>query len=333
MCHLEEKMMSSCPNDCRPKIYKRYVDDTFAAFENKEQAVAFLEYINSLHKNIRFTMDEENNSSLPFLDVNISKANNCFEFSIYRKRTFTGLATNFFSFSPLIYKINAIKTLVHRGFLISSTYLKMHLEFEFLKKLFISNGYPKRLIDKIIKDYLIKKFSPNIIFTVPKKSIFVKLPFFGPQSDKMKQEIQSIVQKSYNHLNLKIVFVNDYKISSFFRFKDKVPFLLSSNIIYEYKGECCQTSHYIGSTKRNLHHRIAEHTGISSRTGRHFKYPKFSAIRQHAEEIHNDRPNPDNFKILLSAKSELELRILESMYIAKLNPKLNNTESSYPLNF
>ena len=147
---------------------------------------------------------------------------------------------------------------------------------------------------------------------MPKKSIFVKLPFFGPQSDKMKQEIQSIVQKSYNHLNLKIVFVNDYKISSFFRFKDKVPFLLSSNIIYEYKGECCQTSHYIGSTKRNLHHRIAEHTGISSRTGRPFTYPKFSAIRQHAEEIHNDRPNPDNFKILLSAKSELELHILES---------------------
>ena len=152
MCHLEEKMMSTCPNNCRPIIYKRYVDDTFAAFDNKEKALAFLNYINSLHSNIKFTMDEENNSSLPFLDVNIIKTNNCFEFAIFRKRTFTGLATNFFSFSPLIYKINAIKTLVHRGFSISSTYFKMHLEFESIRNLFFCNGYPIRLIEKLLKN-------------------------------------------------------------------------------------------------------------------------------------------------------------------------------------
>ena len=90
----------------------------------------------------------------------------------------------------------------------------MHLEFEFIRKLFLSNGYPIRLIEKVIKEYLTKKFSNESLITVPKKSIYVKLPFFGPQSDKMKQEIMSIVHKSYKHLNIKIVLVNNFKISN-----------------------------------------------------------------------------------------------------------------------
>ena len=38
MCHLEESIFSECPQDIRPKLYKRYVDDTFALFENFDQA-------------------------------------------------------------------------------------------------------------------------------------------------------------------------------------------------------------------------------------------------------------------------------------------------------
>ena len=43
--------------------------------------------------------------------------------SIFRKPTFTGLMINFASFSPFKYKINLIKTLIHRAYYISSSFI------------------------------------------------------------------------------------------------------------------------------------------------------------------------------------------------------------------
>ena len=46
--------------------YKRYVDDIFAVFETKGHAVSFDNYINRQHSNIKFTIETEKNSKLPF---------------------------------------------------------------------------------------------------------------------------------------------------------------------------------------------------------------------------------------------------------------------------
>ena len=36
----------------KPLMYKRYVDDTFLAFENENDSDLFFDYLNSQHKNI-----------------------------------------------------------------------------------------------------------------------------------------------------------------------------------------------------------------------------------------------------------------------------------------
>ena len=36
-------------------LYRRYVDDIFCVFDDKEQALSFYEYINTKHPNIKFT--------------------------------------------------------------------------------------------------------------------------------------------------------------------------------------------------------------------------------------------------------------------------------------
>ena len=51
------------------KLFMRYVDDTLVAFENKTDATKFLGYLNSLHNNLEFTMEQENNDVIPFLDL------------------------------------------------------------------------------------------------------------------------------------------------------------------------------------------------------------------------------------------------------------------------
>ena len=72
MCDFEEKWVMS--NGARPTIWYRYVDDTFALFQNKDTAVQFLS-----HKNIQFTAEFEQGQEIPFLDVlNKRHSNNSF---------------------------------------------------------------------------------------------------------------------------------------------------------------------------------------------------------------------------------------------------------------
>ena len=115
--HQEEKL-SNVVN--RPLAYFRYVDDTFAIFNNEDNCNAFLSHLNSLHPSLRFTHEKESNHSLPFLDVLVERHDSKFSTSVYRKPTFTGQYLRWNSFSPHKRKINFIGTLVHKAFMICS---------------------------------------------------------------------------------------------------------------------------------------------------------------------------------------------------------------------
>ena len=57
----------------KPLLYTRYVDDTFAIFRSKAQADKFFTALNSLHSDLKFTMEKEANQTLRFLNVKIEK--------------------------------------------------------------------------------------------------------------------------------------------------------------------------------------------------------------------------------------------------------------------
>ena len=102
----------SCGN-ARPSVWFRYVDDTFSWFHNKSTATQFLQYLNNCHANIKFTVEVQENCTIPFLDILIKRHNHTFSTSFYRKKTFTGLYTKWDSFTPRKYKVNLIRTLMH----------------------------------------------------------------------------------------------------------------------------------------------------------------------------------------------------------------------------
>jgi len=59
--------------------------------------------------NIRFTMEKEAYHKLPFLDVLANNNDpNSFLTSVYHKKTFTGLLTNYFSFTSYSYKVGQV---------------------------------------------------------------------------------------------------------------------------------------------------------------------------------------------------------------------------------
>ena len=62
----ERKWLQDFPTDFKPILYKRDVDDTFLLFKCNSHFDLFLKFVNSQHRNIKFTRDEEKDSSLPF---------------------------------------------------------------------------------------------------------------------------------------------------------------------------------------------------------------------------------------------------------------------------
>ena len=133
MAFHETKWLSDCPVHFKPLYYRRYVDDTFAVFKNAEQCQLFLSYLNKQHSNIKFTLEMEKNGSLPFLDVLVQRNGAQLATSVYRKPTFTGLGMKFTSCLPSFYKVNLIKTLVHRAYAISSSFSFLTMTFSFSK--------------------------------------------------------------------------------------------------------------------------------------------------------------------------------------------------------
>ena len=329
MCHIEEILFSQCSPAFRPVYYKRYVDDTFILFQSKVAAEQFLEYANSLHPNINFTIEHENNNCLPFLDVLITRSDQHFSTSVFRKETYTGLGSNFYSSCFYNFKLNSIFTLLHRAYSVSSDWVYFHKEVEFLRKYFYNNCYPKFLFEKYVKRFLESKFHPIIPDpTVPKLNFYASFPYVN--NKKFLTVLSQIIKKYFYCLNPKLVLRNPKTVGSLFKFKDTVPTLMRSLVVYKYTCPRCNLGTYLGSTKRMLKVRIDCHRGVSHRTGSALSRKEFSSIRDHAAKC-KTRISYNDFEIISQAADETSLLILESLSIKQLVPSLNSQSSSAPL--
>ena len=74
--YYENEWLINSPNDFKPLFYHRYVNDTFAVFCEIIQITDFFNYINNKHKSLKFTFELENNRSLPFIGITVTRNNN-----------------------------------------------------------------------------------------------------------------------------------------------------------------------------------------------------------------------------------------------------------------
>ena len=128
--------------------------------------------------------------------------------------------------------------------------------------------------------------------------------------------------------NLKIVFTSLVRVKSFFTFKDKLPTMLLSGLIYKYKCGVCNATYY-GKTKRHFKVRICEHLGVPHLTGKKVKIDnnKLTAIQEHLLCC-NYSPSFDDFSTFTRESNDFKLKIIESLLIACDKPVLNKADSS-----
>jgi hypothetical protein len=331
LCHFETSWLNNCPPEFKPIYYKRYVDDTFIIFEDQSHAPAFLNYLNSQHCNINFTMETEQNNSLSFLDLQITRdSNNKICTSIFRKNTFSGLGMSFFSHTPSKFKINNICTLLYRAYHLSSSYLSFNTEIEFLRNFFSNNGYPSNIFETQCRKFLNKIFVKSTqILTAERKKMYISLPYYGHESEKLYSTLIASLSEYYPQVRFILSLKNNFSIGSLFRFKDLVPPEMRSDIIYKFTCDSCQAS-YVGSTRRRCKERIDQHLGVSSRTGRPLSTLLHSIPRKHAED-HNHPFHRNNFKIINQTNASQNLLILESLHIHFFKPSLNIQQTATPL--
>ena len=278
---------------------------------------------------MKFTVESEKNHSLPFLDINVVKHDDSFATDLYRKPTFTGLGCKFDSAINETYKTGLITCLIDRAYKISSSYQSFCSELENLRQYFFQNKYPLEIIEKSIRHKLNHLFAPPpTVSTVAKQEFFIKIPFMSKETNaSIKKDILELVSRFYPQLSLKLIFVNNFSISSFFNYKDRVPPLVTSDLVYQYICPQCSEI-YVGETSRHLETRISDHRGVSSRTGLPLANPK-SNIYSHF--LNTGHPIlRSSFKIIHSNRNS-SLKLVESIFIHKLKLSINGMQFSTPL--
>ena len=99
----------------KPKIWKRYVDDTFTILD-KDYVGGFLQHLNSQQPTVRFTMEIEKDNTIPFLDTSVSRdSDGLLATSVYRKPTHTDQYLAYDSHHPQSVKRGIVKCLYDRA--------------------------------------------------------------------------------------------------------------------------------------------------------------------------------------------------------------------------
>ncbi len=103
MEYLEQAALLTAPLECKPKLWKRYVDDVLEVVK-KDRIERLTEHINDADEtnSIKFTYEAENEGHIQFLDTLIVRRNDgSVKLLVYRKKTHTDQYLNFESHHPL----------------------------------------------------------------------------------------------------------------------------------------------------------------------------------------------------------------------------------------
>lgn len=326
MCHLERSILP----DFDIPYYRRYVDDTFLVL-SRETLNILLPCLNNFHINIDFTFEIEVGGSISFLDIAIFRDVNVGHdtkiiTSVFRKSTFSGLYSNWCSWTPMKYKLSVIRALHCRARRLCSTDNLFMIELGNIRKFLSKNSYPvsviKRFEYRCIELRNSVGMGPISASRVDdSRKLYLKLPYFGISSDKFSKTLSKKFRKiTSNNIELVTCYKSN-KIGAFFNYKDKSDKFDLNNGIYHIKCGSCDST-YIGETKLRLGDRFNKHNNAD-----YFK--EFSAVFEHCTANNHNFPDSDNIKLLGREGKWHKRKIKESIYIKNLKPSLNRNVSSY----
>lgn len=298
-------------------LYKRYLDDILIVAHNREQIKSLFDFLNTLHPSIKFTCEFENNRSLAFLDILMTKrADGSISRSVYRKATWTGQYQNFLSFCPIQYKRGLVRTLFYRARKICTSDT-LEQELQLLTETLKANNYPQKFIEANSKPRILAE----PVQTVDKKCVFLRLPYTGEIiSNTVRRTINAAIKRTYRAAQLKMTFTT--RNIPLPPIKSSLPVLSTSNCIYSFTCSCGEA--YIGRTERRLLTRVKEHIpsyllhGFTQAGNRN----PASSIAKHVLQTGHPVSIESSFKIVTTSNRPHMLKFLEALFIMRHKPTL-----------
>jgi len=308
MVHLETTLMDRLIQQGVCEWY-RYVDDTFVLVNSITDVVNILAILNDFHASIKFTHKAESDNKLEFLDVQVIRQSEqqCFETTIYRKPTFTGLLTNWNSYVPLGYKKAGIVGMVDRALNICSTYTLLNVELDQIRRIGVNNDYPITFIDKIIGIKLSKQakeideITKEPTIGCDKKQIYVEIPFIRSSTLELKKKITHLSNKLRPDLDIQFFCKPPPPTKAYFQTKDPIVKYMQSDVVYAIKCNDCGHS-YIGKTERQCIRRLCEH-GAPKTT---FQQQQCNHEEKEKDDLNNNNNNNNNVVAELRRSSRLK---------------------------
>ena len=165
----------------------------------------------------------------------------------YLKHTFTGMCLQWDSYCPVKYKVGLVRCVVNRALRICSD-AKLKDELEFLKELFLNNGYLIGVVNKFLSRRAV--IDDGKVNTGQR--VVFRLPYVGEHHCDLEP---SVVHRAFDDVNV----VTVYNVRRAFTVvKNVLPTNLPSKVVYSF--ECRQfDSSYVGRTLQHLNARIKQH--------------------------------------------------------------------------
>ena len=114
--YAEEFILNHNNNEVIPAFWKREVDDVYCLWQyGQENIQKFLDYLNSRHPRIKWTIEIEKEGVLPFVDLNLCRKAYRISAGIYRKASHTLKYSTFSSNRPRAEQLGIVKSMLHRA--------------------------------------------------------------------------------------------------------------------------------------------------------------------------------------------------------------------------
>ncbi|MGL5624125.1 reverse transcriptase domain-containing protein [Cetobacterium sp.] len=272
-----------------PKIWIRYVDDTFVIIK-KDLIHCFMDRINNIDPHIKFTMETESErGELPFLDCLVQRqADGHLKTTVYRKPTDTGRLLPYSSAHPKHVFTSIIKSAFCRIQRLCSEETDANLATKALTKTLCEFGYPKRMI---------RHQQEQLLYPQQK----VPRTWLATAVIPYKKGTSEAIRKILNEANIRVAFKPTQRLRSILvHSKDQIPKEKIRNCVYNIPCKDCDAI-YVGQTNRELGIRIAEHRRLTKRAPRNNEdyqtLIKKSAIALHAFDT-GHKVDFDNVKIV-----------------------------------
>ncbi len=260
LCMEEIEDLALSQSTLPPKKWFRYVDDVFSIIK-KYALTNFYNLLNSIDPHINFTMEQEHDGKLSFLDALITRNNGTLTIDVYRKPTHTGRYLDYNSHHDKQHKISTTQTLLHRAATLPNTVQGKQQERIHVTNALISNGYPKKFVEEIERNRVNKQeiIPPpedlvKTFFECVEPELncsYAVLPYIKGLTEPLKRLL-----KPYD---IRVTSKPLHTLEKMFPSpKDRPPPENQTNVVYQIGCSDCPWN-YIGETGRAFNTRRKEH--------------------------------------------------------------------------